>query len=330
MNVVLAIATGVVLVWVLTNVKTSRPDGELIARLPSYRRLLTAIMPTRNEAVVYYDDYVKADALLEYIDKARKRFAVDITHCLVAAAAVGLVSAPRMNQFVSGMRLYRRNERTITFSMKRKKLDRKAKLSAVKLDMAGGETFEQLCTRINGCIDRERSGKKTAIDREYDIFNLLPRPLLRFFVRLLRWLDDANLLPGMFIKGDGMYTSMFIANLGSLGMKPGYHHLYEWGNCPLFMMAGRVEERPAVVDGQVVAQKTLHIRWSYDERIDDGLNSRYGMDAVRRVLENPYTYLGCLHPDGTDSRALDQPVDDAPEHAAAPMSAATQASPAAN
>ena len=89
-------------------------------------------------------------------------------------------------------------------------------------------------------------------------------------------------------------------------MRAGFHHLYEWGNCPLFMMVGKIEDRPVVEDGKVVVQKTMHIRWTYDERIDDGLTSSYGMAAARKLLENPYEYLGCIKEDGSDVRALDK------------------------
>ena len=44
-------------------------------------------------------------------------------------------------------------------------------------------------------------------------------------------------------------------------------------------------------DGALAVRKILHLRWSYDERIDDGLSSRYGMDAVKRVLEDPERWL---------------------------------------
>ena len=93
---------------------------------------------------------------------------------------------------------------------------------------------------------------------------------------------------------DGFYTSMFIANLGSLGMRPAFHHLYEYGNCPLFLMVGRIEERPMVRDGVVVAENIMHIRWSYDERIDDGLSSNYGMTSFREALEDPALVFGEL------------------------------------
>lgn len=299
---------GAALLYILAEAKTSRPDGEMIKKLHPYRRLMPYVMRGRNESVVYFDTYVNAEPLLEYLEQAKEKFGANLTHCLVGAGFIGLTEAPTMNYFSHGRRLYKRKDRWISFSMKRKKKNKKAKLSVVKKKVNEGETFRQLCERVNEGISVERSGKKTAADKEFDLFNILPRPLLNVAAGALRTLDYFNLLPGFFIEGDGMYTSIFVANLGSVGMDPGYHHLYEWGNCPLFMMVGKVAERPVVIDGEVKVQKQLHIRWSYDERIDDGLSARFGIDSVKNALENPFEYLGCLKDDGSDARPLTTPL----------------------
>lgn len=300
-----------VLIWIGLNLKKSRADGKL-ARVHPYRRMMPFIMQGRNESIVYYDDAVDVEKLLAYVKDARKRFHCDVTHCLVAAVSVGLGKNPTMNNFVSGRRVYERNERQISFSMKRQKKNKKAKIAVVKLEMESGETFEQLCARIQGQIGEERSDKKTYMDKELALFTSFPRPLMNLGVKFFQLLDYYNLLPyNAFIKGDTMYTSVFVANLGSLGMRAAYHHLYEWGNCPLFLMVGKVEERAVVVDGEIVVKKILPLRYSYDERIDDGLSSSYGMAAMRYVLENPYEELGCVAEDGSDARPLAHEPDDA-------------------
>jgi len=292
---VLGIVLGaLVLLWLLINLPRRRSDGELVTRIHPYRKMLPFIMVGRNESVVYFDDYVKADALLDYMQRVRKHYHVDVTHCLVAAGAVGLRANPRMNQYIVGRRLYARNHVALTFSAKRKKMDKEAKLAAVKLHIADDESFETICHRINKKLGIERSEAKTYTDKELGIMTRLPRPLLRAAIAFVRWADYHSLLPSGFIKNDGFYTSIFIANLGSVGMRAGYHHLYEYGTCPLFMMVGKIEDRPMVVDGKVVPVKTLHIRWSYDERIDDGLTSSYGMASVRNALENPDEVFGAV------------------------------------
>jgi hypothetical protein len=293
--IVFAIVSATLLaLWILANSKTSRPDGTLVARLHPYRRVMQYIMPTRNESLVLFDTYVRAEPLLAYIEKARACFGVDVSHCLVAAVAAGLAAVPEMNQFAVGRRIYQRKQRCVTFSMKRKQGDRRAKLGTVKLALPDGEPFAALCARIDDFIQGERSGARTYADKEFDLLGMLPRPLLLRGVQLARWLDHHNLLPAAFVDNDPLYTSVFIANVGSLDMGAGYHHLYEWGNCPIFMMVGRVEDRPAVEDGQVVVQKQLHIRWSYDERIDDGLTARHGLEAVKHALEHPEAAFGSL------------------------------------
>jgi hypothetical protein len=301
----IAAAVPIVLIWLL-NLKTSRPDGTFVKNLHKYRQMMFYIMPTRNESVVYFDEYVDAEKLLEYLPKAAEQFGtdVDVTHATVAACALGFAENPRMNQFVKGYRLYERDGIWLSFSMKRKQLDKKAKLSVVKQRIDPHMTFRDFCEEINAKINVERSGKKTYADKEYDLFTAIPRPLLYRFVKLFRQIDYWNLLPASFIENDPMYTSMFIANLGSLKMDAGFHHLYEWGTCPLFLMVGQIREKPVVEDGEVVVKKLMHLRFSYDERVDDGLNAGHGIRTFKEVLEDPYTGLGCLEDDGSDAWPL--------------------------
>lgn len=282
-------------ILLLLEFKTSRPDGTILSVHP-VRRLMFYIMRTRNESQVYFDAQADATRLLPYLERARAAFGANFTHVTVAAAAVALSANPRMNRFVVGKRLYQRSGRYITFSMKRNKvdgkIDRTAKIATVKLKINDGELMSDLCARINGQIQEERSGRKTRGDKEIDLFNFFPRPILLLGVPILELLDYYNLLPGSFIEDDPMYTSVFLANLGSLDMDAAFHHLYEYGNCPLFIMVGKIEERPVVEDGKVVARPRLHLRFNFDERIEDGLNARFGIEAMVRVLEDPERYLG--------------------------------------
>ena len=303
MEVALIVLASLFALWLLVNAKRSRPDG-IYLRTHPYRRLLWFIMPTRAESIVYLTRKIRADALLTYLDQARPQLGANMTHVLVAGVGIALAENPAMNRFVVGKRLYQRKGRHITFSMKRKKLDKKAKLAVVKMEMLDGETFAAFTKRVNDQIGVQRSGKKTYADREFSLFNMLPRYALEVAVRFLRLLDYHNLLPGFFIKGDGMYTSLFLANLGSLQMDAGYHHLYEWGTCPLFVMAGKVQEEPWVEDGVLTVAKVLTLTFSFDERIDDGLTANFGIQTLENVLAAPEQFLGCIAEDGSDSRPM--------------------------
>ena len=295
MNILGMIAGGLFVLWVLASMKTSRPDGSLVSVHP-YRRLMFYIMPTRSESVVFQERKVDATEILAYLKKARPELGANMTHVAVAAAAIAIRVSDRVNRFTVGRRLYKRHGQWMTFAMKRKKSEEgfnyKTKLATVKLDFRDEESFSDFTERINGKITENRSGKKTSADKEYSLFNLLPRPLLEFAARGLLWLDYYNLLPGFFIKSDPMFTSIFIANLGSLDMDAGYHHLYEYGTCSLFMMMGRVNQEPVVIDGEVVIKPMVSLRFTYDERVDDGINAKIAVDALVRVLKEPERWLG--------------------------------------
>ena len=296
------IVFGVVIV--LAHFKTSRADGIFVRNVHPYRRLMWFVMPTRNECVVYYEDKVRAEKLLEYLEKGRGSLGCNVTHAYVAALNVAIAESPTMDQFVIGRRIYKRKERSITFSMKRVVKDAKAKIAVVRMPMRNDETFASLAQRINDSIHHQRSGKPTHADKEYRLFDMLPRVALRFFVWLFHALDYLNLLPYAFTKEDALYSSAVVANLGSLEMNAGFHHLYEWGTASVFAMVGQVTDEPVVEDGNVVVGKVLTVRYSYDERIDDGLSTRKAIWRVNEILSDPETHLGCLNDDPSTHRTM--------------------------
>ncbi len=76
-----------------------------------------------------------------------------------------------------------------------------------------------------------------------------------------------------------MFASAFVANLGSVGLDAGYHHLWEYGSIPIFCVVGRVKPGPA---GRIVT-----LKWSYDERIEDGLYCARSLEILRELIEAP-------------------------------------------
>src|SRR5205823_14907319 len=93
-----------------------------------------------------------------------------------------------------------------------------APLATVKLNFPENETFDECVKRITEAIHEGRSGRNSRIDREVRFLTKLPGPLLRMVIAAGEWLDRWNLLPGFMIDPDPMYTSMFLANLGSLNI----------------------------------------------------------------------------------------------------------------
>ena len=103
-----------------------------------------------------------------------------------------------------------------------------------------------------------------------------------------RLLDGWNLLPSAMIKPDPLYSSVFLANLGSIGLEAPFHHLYEYGTTPLFAVIGRIHKEQWIDDdGAVDVRDTVIIRWTFDERICDGLYCARSLDLMKGFLAAP-------------------------------------------
>ena len=278
-------------IWILICSKSSRSDGTLIKKVHPYRNLMGYVYPSRDASVVYFDADVNAEKLLECLEKRKDECGAGLTHFIVYACKLTLEQHPEMNIFYSSRRLYRRNGVHVTFSVKRSLSEKKSKLSVVKLNMGKFNSFKDFCEGANSSIKYERTTKVTSADKEHNFLTALPRFILEPFVKLVAMCDFFNLLPSFFIKGDGLFSSLIVTNLGSLGMDPGYHHLYDWGNCSHFVMAGKVVEKPVAVNGKVSVQKILPLRIAYDERIDDGMTASQGLNKLVAILENPEAFI---------------------------------------
>ncbi|MDH4271984.1 MAG: 2-oxo acid dehydrogenase subunit E2, partial [Candidatus Aminicenantes bacterium] len=112
--------------------------------------------------------------------------------------------------------------------------------------------------------------------------------LTRLAMGGVRTLDYFGLLPASFIKGDALYTSAFLANLGSIGFDAVFHHLFEWGNAPVFVVVGK-RKREAVVgpNGELEVQDVMDLKFSLDERITDGIYFVTTIGIFRDFVENP-------------------------------------------
>jgi len=94
------------------------------------------------------------------------------------------------------------------------------------------------------------------------------------------------------IEGDPMFTSMFISNLGSVGLDRTYHHLYEYGTAGMFAAMG-MPRKQLMPDraGNPVLRDILEVRWTLDERVNDGLYCARGLAQLKKVIEDPAAYV---------------------------------------
>ena len=270
-----------------------RPDGIAATDVAPFRRMMPFLMRTRTESAVYFEqdlDLTKTQAFIDQYNATHER-RITVFHLFTHAIAKVLHARPRMNRFVVGNRVYQRDGVWISYSAKKALADG-SPIVVLKRKFDPSMSFEQTVDFMHGDVKVGRSDEKSHMDKELSIFLKLPGFLLALGVSIVRWLDSVNLLPGAFIHPDPMYASMFIANLGSVKLESAFHHLYEYGNIPLFAALGRSKLVPVVDEnGALTSRKICSVKYTFDERIEDGLYCAHSLELLRTMIEDPATHL---------------------------------------
>lgn len=266
-------------------------DGRRVAVHP-YRRMMSFLMRGRNESAVYFEQHIDLTKTLPWLASwnARTQKRATVFHVVLQGLASVLHERERLNRFTVGRRTFQRKGVFLSFAAKKQMSD-DAPLATVKRRFERDESFPQMVEQLTGDIGDARAEAPSAMDKELKILLALPGFLLAFLIGLLKRLYAIGLAPRGLVDTDPLYTSAFVANLGSLKIDAAYHHLYEHGNCPLFVTIGQVAQTPVVDGGQVVARPQLTLRYTFDERVEDGLYCARTLQLLASRIEDPASWL---------------------------------------
>jgi hypothetical protein len=274
-----------------------RSDGDLVLGEAPVRRIMPYLMRGRNESCVYQESVYRVTAARTWL-KAYNRAhhpRATLFHLVAYAVAAALRERPRLNRFVSGGRIYQRRGVSLSFVVKTAFTD-DGPGATVKLLAQPGETFPAWSARISAEVDQARDTVRP-VDQEVGLIMRLPGFLVRGLVVLAKGLDHWNLFPAFMIRNDPMYSSIFLANLGSVNVSDVYHHLYEYGTTSIFGAVSFPRERVFPGREGAVVEPGLSVRWTFDERIDDAFSCARSLALVQKILEDPHRWLG--PPEGT-------------------------------
>jgi hypothetical protein len=160
-------------------------------------------------------------------------------------------------------------------------------LVEVKHQFNPDQSFADLVTELQNATARAREGANGLADRELELFLHLPPTLRRGVVRLASRANAWGLLPRSFVEGDPFFASAFVTNLGSVGLDAAFHHLYEYGTIPIFCALGAIHDSVVVENGQPAVARVASLKFTYDERVEDGLYAAHALADFCRMVERP-------------------------------------------
>ena len=267
-----------------------RADGRRVRTISPMARVSPYIMKTRNTSQNYIRDEIDTTKIDQYIKekKAKGMAGFNLMYILIAAYVRTLSQYPGLNRFIAGQEIYARHNIEICLTIK-KEMELTAPDTVIKAEFEPDATAEEVYEKINGIIEDYRAAPGGAFDGMAKILSYMPGLLMKFVVFLLQFLDYFGIMPRFISRLSPFHGSFFITSMGSLGIPPIYHHLYDFGNVPVFMSFGAKEHRYVTQpDGSVKHMPYVSFTVVMDERIVDGFYYATALRYMRRIYRNPW------------------------------------------
>lgn len=267
-----------------------RKEGRLVRSLPAFNKFIPYIMPSRVDRHNYYEESFEVTELDRRLRKLRVSGykGIGILHFLIAAYIRGVSLFPGMNRFVVGRRIYARDGIEVVLTVKRS-LSLDATETTIKVRFDPADTIFDVYEKMNEKIAEIKADDGN--NNTEDVANALckmPRFLLRFALGIIRMLDYFGWLPQSIIDASPFHGSMIITDLGSLGIGPVYHHIYNFGTLPVFVAFGAKHHKYELDrHGQMVDRKYVDCKFVMDEGTVDGHYYAQFLKAVRYMFQHP-------------------------------------------
>lgn len=248
------------------------------------------IMVNRTGSQNFIQDSVEIEKLEKYMKEKQQAGMTNISmmHIMIAAYIRLVSQRPALNRFIRGQRIWTRKNVEVSLTIK-KEMSLESPDTVVKITLPPDATLAQVYEVLNHEIVSYRENPGGDFDDTARILTKLPGLLFKFTVATLRFLDYFGLMPRFLAKVSPFHCSYFITSMGSLGIPPIYHHLYDFGSCPVFFSFG-AKRRAYEMDSQGIVKKKSYLDFTFvlDERICDGYYYASSLRLLKSIIKNPY------------------------------------------
>ncbi len=269
-----------------------RADGRRIRSKPPMDNIAPYIMVSKLGAANQFRDEFEIAKAEKYILEKRKAGmkGFGLMHVLIAAYVRMLSEKPAINRFVAGQRLYARDDEIEINLTVKKEMTESSPETVVKFFFNPRMTADEVYEVIRAEVDKNKTEVlDSGMDNAAAVLNYIPGLFLKFTVWFLKLLDYFGLLPRSLTRLSPFHGTMFITSMGSLGVPPVQHHLYDFGNLPVFMAFGPKKKRNILQsDGSVKEKRYCEFTVTMDDRICDGFTYAQAFKVMKKYVSDPY------------------------------------------
>ena len=265
-----------------------RSDGKKIKKLTPIFKIMPCVMLDRVDSQVYFKQDIALKHLDEYIDrKAEEGIRLSYMNIIYAAIVRIIGERPRLNRFAMNGALYQRNKIYVSLVIKKSLTDDGVE-TPLKLKFNGDENIFEIKEKLDATIEKNKdveAANKT--DKLVSILSAIPSGLIRAIVKFLMFLDKHGIMPKKIIEASPFHTSVFLTNVGSLGIDSIYHYIYNFGTTSMFFSMGKKKKSYIYEDEEFKEEKCITLAFVGDERICDGYYYASSFKLLLKYLKKP-------------------------------------------
>ncbi|MBR6410546.1 MAG: 2-oxo acid dehydrogenase subunit E2 [Clostridia bacterium] len=268
-----------------------RKDGRLLRSLDYVQKFTPYVMRDRCDSLNMFTasiNVTRADKFCREKQQSGMNY-FTILHLILAAYTRTVAEHPAINRFVSGRRVYARRNIEVNMIVK-KEMTKDAPETGVKVWFDPADTVNDVYQKFNDIVRKTVGdlGKENGMDKAASFLTSLPRCLMNFIMFILRRMEYHGTLPKALTDVSPFHGSLIITSMGSLGIPPVYHHIYNFGNLPIFISYGIKQIVPVInKNGETVPKKIIELKITMDERIASGYELSSAFKSLKHYLEHP-------------------------------------------
>lgn len=267
-----------------------RYDGRRIRTLDAFYKIIPYIMRSRIDSQNYFEEKIEISHTESFLRWKRKSgyLNIGLLHIFIAAMVRTITMMPALNRFIAGQKIYARNEILVSLAIK-KELKNGSPETTIKFKFEPTDTLTQIAEKINReVVENKAADMQNATDKTAKLFMLCPGILVKFLVFIVRFLDYFGLMPRIISRVSPFHTSFFITDLGSLGIQPIHHHLYDFGTTSIFIAFGmKLKENIIDSNNNITGRKFVNLKVVTDERIVDGHYYASAFKLYKNLIQHP-------------------------------------------
>lgn len=262
----------------------------------SWRRLSIATWKAPNDPTVYGSLSFNATKSLQFLEQLNKNSEVKITmtHLVAKVIALVLKKYSDINGIIRWRKIYLRKTVDLFLQVAIESLNENERpdLSGAKIEACEDKTITQIALELRQKSCQIRDKKDPQFKKTNNILKYIPSFFLAWMIRLLEFIiHDLGLsFPKLGLPADPFGSAM-ITSVGPLGAPAGYGPLVPLSRTPIILCVGTIEQRPWVVENQVIPCPVLEVKITFDHRFMDGVVGAKMAKFFKEIMNDPQKFL---------------------------------------